>query len=447
MTVMNPLGLQTPANNRFGRAVELGERIIRNAVRQYKRKRPEGTPTNRPKQFRPKRNMPPIRAKTMSMGSYGKGFYKGGFAPLKDNSVTYEEKALNIGCGKTLENYGKAQGTEIVWIGATTLNINELSAVVAKAILRKLYSKAGIHITNSEVILNSLVTFSGTQTPSGAGFKVLRKTVDNTGATALNWYTTVSTETLTSVASNCGLQQEIVDVATAAVASWTNCIELWQIDNTASTDEGRRVATLNLNNELIHYSSKVKLVVQNRTKGATGTADALDVIDAQPLKGRMYYFRKGNPIVREMPGTTAPPNTNSIMSRWTGDTIVLYSDTTTGYDGQLKNPPPPSFFQNCSKSSYITLEPGDLKDVSLQNETVQYYSDFLRSLNWITAGTGFRRQKAGDSILIALEERLNSGSSNPIIVNYEAETSILAYCTTGRVDPIVKSFGVASISM
>jgi len=387
------------------------------------------------------------KMKTMSMGSYGKGFYKGGFAPLKDSTVTYEEKALNIGCGKTLENYGKAQGTEIVWIGATTLNINELSAVVSKAILRKLYAKAGIHITNSEVILNSLVTFSGTQIPSGAGFKVLRKTVDNTGATALNWYNTVATETLTSVASNCGLQQEIVDVATAVVASWTNCIELWQIDNTASTDEGRRVATLNLNNELIHYSSKVKLVVQNRTKGATGTSDALDIIDAQPLKGRMYYFRKGNPIVREMPGTTAPPNTNSIMSRWTGDTIVLYSDTTTGYDGQLKNPPPPSFFQNCSKSSYITLEPGDLKDVNLKNETVQYYSDFLRSLNWITAGTGFRRQKAGDSILIALEERLNSGSANPIIVNYEAETSILAYCTTGRVDPIVKSFGVASISM
>jgi len=102
---------------------------------------------------------------------------------------------------------------------------------------------------------------------------------------------------------------------------------------------------------------------------------------------------------------------------------------------------------DCSKSSYITLEPGDLKDVNLKNETVQYYSDFLRSLNWITAGTGFRRQKAGDSILIALEERLNSGSANPIIVNYEAETSILAYCTTGRVDPIVKSFGVASISM
>lgn len=258
-------------------------------------------------------------------------------------------------------------------------------------------------------------------------------------------YSFVAGETLNSLAVNCGLVGEITNYAAAIGDGFTTSLRLYQIDNTASDNVGRLVSTLNLKNEKIHYEAKTKLVVQNRTKGATGSSDNLDVIDAQPLKGRIYYFKKGNPIVREMASLSPPPNTETLLSRWSESTVKLCSDISAGYDSALKNPPSPFFFQNCSKSAVISLEPGDLKEYNLYNYHEKYYEQFIRSLAWYS-GAGLRRQKVGDTVYIAMEERLNSGSSNPITLQYEAELDINCYLTTNRVSPMVKTFAITNVS-
>lgn len=439
LTTMNPLMLATPPNNRVARAVELGGRIIRQAYKRYGE-----LDRNRVSK---KSKTSSKKMKTKTMGSYGKGFFKGKFNPVKSNKATVEEKAMTLGYGSTLENYGKAQGTEIVWIGATTFNLDELAFNLAKAVLRKLLKIAGITTTNADIQLQTHVDYVSGNPVDGSGFQVCYQSVNASGTKSNFFYNFAAGETLNTLATLSGLVNQIKNYALATDSYITECVKLYQTDNTASSDRGRLVATLNLLNEKVHYSSSIKLVVQNRTKGATGTTDNLDVIDAQPLKGMMYYFKKGNPTVREQPGTFAPPNTISIMSRWPPQSVHLFSDTTTGYDQQLRNPPKPSFWNNCSKSSYISLEPGDLKDVTLSNSTELYFDKFIRKLSWITGGTGSRTQKVGDTVFIALEERLNSGSSNPIVVNYECETNTHVYLTTNRLDPIVKRFNAEMITM
>lgn len=447
LTTMNPLMLTTPPNNRVARAVELGGRIIRQAYKRY------GELNDRKIQKK-QRKTSSKKMKTKTMGSYGKGFYKGSFNPLKSNNVTAEEKALTVGSASTLENYGKAQGTEIVWIGATTFNLEELATNVSKAVVRKLLSKAGITTTNAEVVLQTHVDYVTGNPVDASGYQICLQVVNAGGTKSNVFYNFALNETLNSLPINCGLKDQILNYALASFSALsptpqliTHCIKLYQTDNTASNDVGRLVATLNLLNEVVHYHSSIKLVVQNRTKGASTVTDNLDVIDAQPLKGMMYFFKKGSPTVRELPGVTTPPNTTSLMSRWPAQTVHLLSDTVAGYDQQLRNPPKPSFWQNCSKSANISLEPGDLKDVYLSNNIDMYYDKFIRSLAWITSGSGARVQKVGDTVFIALEERLNSGSANPIIVNYECETNMSCYLTTNRLDPMVKSFAVNQISM
>jgi len=430
---MNPLGLSTPPNNPIGRVAEMTGRFVRAAYKRY------GEYNDRAPRKKQKVNRK--RKMKISKG-YGSGYFKGSFAKARTVQPKMEDIALTYGSGITLETHGSCSGTEIVWVGASTLEITQMAKCVSIAILRKLYKIAGIDITNPGVQFLSLDNASGF---SSGGFRIVRFTMNSVGTPATVSYDVSTAETLTSLALNSGLQNEIINFASTTSDLITTVIRLYQIDNTASTNEHRTVATLNMNNEMLHLEMKQKLVVQNRTKGATGTATSLDVIDAQPLKGKMYMFSKGNPNVRELSSVGGPPNTESLLGRWSNTSVKLVSDTNLGYDSNLKNPPSPYFFNNCKKASNITLEPGDLKEVNMKNNINKYYPQFLRSLAWFS-GTGIRRQTIGDSVFVCLEERLNSGSSNPITVQYEAENSFLAYLSTNRIDPMVKVFDIQTIS-
>jgi len=385
--------------------------------------------------------------KTQTMGRIvqqrgGSGFFKGSFGPLVRTTPKIDDIVMTKGSGVTAEYHGFCQGTEIVWVGASTCNLAIITNEVIKAVLRKLLKQAGMHITNAALPFSSAIAFLGPISPNtGVGFVLRVTSVDGGGTPYETTYQTVAAESLNSFVTNSTLVTQLADYAKGTSEKIPMILRLYQYDqNTGGTDTAKLVATLNMNNEMIHMYLSVKMVIQNRTKGAAGATENLDVIDAQPLKGRMYYFKKTHPEVREMPGLALVPNTTSLLSRWPEATVKLLSDTSAGYDNQLYNPPSPQFFNNCSKSASITLEPGDLKEVNISNLTEKYFPEFVRSLAWYNGFTGARRQKIGDCILIALEERLNSGSSNPIRVQYEAEHNVSVYATTNRVDPLVKNF-------
>jgi len=396
-----------------------------------------------------KRSKSSSSKKTQTMGRTGQarggsGFFKGGFAQPVRVTPTIKDIVLTKGSAGTIETHGRCEGTDIVWVGATTCNIPEFAFHVAKALCRKILKQAGVHISNADApFLNEITYPAGTLT--SYGYTLRMQYEDGAGNMNEVTYPATDPETLNTMANNSGLKQAIINYANAASDRICVSMKLYQTDN-GSITTGKLAATLNLKNEMVHFFSTVKLVVQNRTKGAVaGSTTSLDVIDAQPLKGKMYYFKKANPDLKQMNNTTAIPNLVSLFSRWSADTIKLISGNETGYDPQLQEPPSPSFWSNCSKSSSVTLEPGDLKDVYISNSIDKYFPDFVRKLAWYN-GVGNRRQKVGDCVLIALEERLNSGSTNPIIVQYEAQADFSCYVTTNKIDPIMKTYASSEIN-
>ena len=370
----------------------------------------------------------------------GSGFYKGGFATPASVSSTFQDMVLTKGSGGTIETFGRCEGTDIVWVGATTCNIGEIAFHAAKAMLRKLLKQAGMHISNAAEILTTQIVFPPVVV-KGSGYILRTQYEDGPGNLSDVSHLFSDTETLNTLANASGIKQAIIDYANASSDKIACSLKLYQFDGNAGfSDSGKLIATVNLKNEMIHFHTSTKLVVQNRTKGAqAGATTNLDVIDAQPLKGKMYYFKKGNPEVRLLNNSVAVPNTVSLFSRWSDVTVKLISGDETGYDAQLVEPPTPNFWSNCSKCSNISLEPGSLKDVYISNMIEKYFQTFVRSLAWYN-GAGTRRQKVGDCVYVALEERLNSGSNNPIIVQYEAQANFSCYFTTNKVDPIMKTY-------
>lgn len=368
----------------------------------------------------------------------GAGFYKGGFATPTTVTPKVEDMVLTKGSGGTIETYGRCEATDIVWVGASTCNIPEMAFHTAKGMLRKLLKQAGLHITNAADVFAAQIIFPPV-VAEGKGFILRIQYEDGPGDITDVTYPFSVVESLDTLANNSGIKQAIIDYANASSDKIACTLKLYQWDYNPG-ESGKIVATINLKNEMIHFHSAVKVVVQNRTRGShTGATNNLDVIDSQPLKGKMYYFKKSNPEVRQMNNTSVNPNTVSTFSRWSDVTVKLISGDQPGYDAQIKEPPTPQFWSNCSKVANISLEPGDLKDIYIANSVDKYYQQFVRSLAWYN-GSGNRRQKVGDCLYVCLEERLNSGSSNPIVVQYEAQADFSCYFTTNKIDPIIKTF-------
>lgn len=437
LSVANPLGLVSPPNSVF-RPFELGGKIVKNYLKRvaenkagykYEKSRRKGS-----------------RKNIMRGGS---GNYKGAFPAARPNKPTVEDLALSYGSGRVLETFGSCAGTEICWVGASTLDIGEMAKTVAQAIIRKLFAQAGLIITNPSMPIISQVLFGGPGVPDvyqGGGFEIVRQRQNAVGDRDYAKYTMDSTDTLEQLAVDSGLVDEIIDYSTASNNNISKTIRLFQIDaNFTGVQYGKCVSTLNMNNEKIHLTMKCKFIVQNRTLGATGSVDT-EVLDAQPLQGKIYHFNKSHPIVREVAAILNAPNTDTLLGRWSNTGVQLVSNTVTGYDQNIRNPPSPYFWTNCSKSGSISLEPGDLKDVSLYNKVDKFYPDFMASLAWYD-GAGVRRQKIGDCVFIALEERLNSGSINPVKVQYENELTNYCYLSTDRVCPMLKTYDTRTQSL
>lgn len=437
LSVVNPLQLVTPPNSVL-RPIELGSKMVHNYLKRV-------AENKRDHKFEKTRRRPSSR-KTIMRGS---GNYKGPFPAARPTMPSVEDMALSYGSGRVLETYGSCAGTEICWVGASTLDIGEMAKTVAQAILRKLFAQAGLIITNPSMPIISQVIFGGPGVPDvyqGGGFEIVRQRQNAVGDRDYAKHTMSQLDTLEQLAVDSGLVDEIINYSVATNDNISKTIRLFQIDaNFTGITYGKCVSTLNMNNEKIHLTMKCKLIVQNRTLGATGSVDT-EVLDAQPLQGKIYQFNKSHPVVREIAGVQNAPNTDTLLGRWSNTGVVLVSNTVVGYDQNIRNPPTPYFWTNCSKSANIALEPGDLKDVSLYNKVDKFYPDFMASLAWYN-GAGVRRQKIGDCVFIALEERLNSGSANPIKVQYENELVNYCYLSTDRVSPMLKTYDTRTQSL
>ena len=346
-----------------------------------------------------------------------------------------KEKYMARGACQTSEFYGNVAHPQCVYVGHSTYAFTQFRSVIAKAMCRKLLQIAGIDIDNDERVIplqydgvssdHAIVLYGTPSTGQGTPTQVMR-------------YDFGSGETLKSITESFtplpgGAGDSLVNLVGAAIQNTFNTGASFNWDrldiyfrDKSGTDTLKLQGSMNLRQYKCELWSKSIMKIQNRSKGATsGDVDAT-AVDNQPLRGLLYEFNKGSVSTKQQ-GTI-----------WNQDPVsfngtILKNAASFAASGALGNPwrepQPAKVFNNCNKSAHVRLQPGDIKTSSIQhvykgatfNDLI--FKLAIRSANTDPANRGVQ-QAAGKVQMFALEELINTGELNQIVLQFECDRTI-----------------------
>jgi len=367
--------------------------------------------------------------KTMSRGAVSYGNKK--FAKPSKKFYTPLQKFQANGIVFNKETYGKVVSPDCVYLGHSTFDHDQLTTTICLAILRKLVKKAGYNPTTTK----ETFPFKDNITDStGFKFQVVTENFE-TGAIVSYDHETVVTDTLESIITSIFIGQTFSfydymfrcigqnDSITSPILSHVVLYSKDRYGISGGDSNYRLKASLNMKNEVMKIYSHSRLVVQNVTKGAvSGSADDT-AVDAQPLQGFFYQFAGGCPASKQR------GNYGLSIIRSSGIILHRAQDLVPAED--FKEPPIPSTFNNCYKASKVGLEPGSMKRADITSNWSGYFNNVLYGSLTTKRGATLVFNTPGKSQMIALEEALNSGSSNSITASYQCEKNIGVMLITG----------------
>lgn len=339
-------------------------------------------------------------------------------------------KYLKTGSMLTKEIYGSIDDADVVMLGHSTFPRSELAKVIAEATLRKLFAKAGFV---ADAVDQEIPAFAYNDAD---GFQVSIVRVKE-GTITPTTYFTINNDTIATVAVNCGL---IGFLETAMISNGNSGLDfdriaLYTSDRNGVATNTRLAAELNLRTEVLELKVSSAMTIQNRTKSATGSTST-DVIDNQPLRGYLYQCAGSVPQT-----TTMGRNVINTMEL-TGLQLIRGAEAATVSGGYLE-PVHPKTFTNCYKSSRVSLQPGDIKKSYITSVWKGYWNNLVvgklqARLNNVAPDS--YSYAPGKCQVFALEEILNSGSTNKITCNYELERKIGAVLYKSKTAPMVPPF-------
>jgi len=176
-----------------------------------------------------------------------------------------------------------------------------------------------------------------------------------------------------------------------------------------------------LQNEKIHLMSISDIKFQNRTLSADADNEG-DAVSNNPITGYRYKFSSAVPKARNdgIPFL-------EVMSDYTGVITQRGVDFTTP---GMKEPPSGRQFYNCTGTSKVTLQPGEIKKSRLSHTEVKSFNNFFRGLGYGTTSLGLRTQLRGPSEMFSLEDVINFNGSQLINLAYEVNRVVGVYWTT-----------------
>lgn len=350
------------------------------------------------------------------------GFYLGKFRKpqRKLRGVTKKlAKYQSRGFVSTKEIHGKVDDADCVYVGHSTFDPVQIADCVAIALVRKLFKKAGFDMDSPD---QELPLFDA---GNADGFKIDVVQINSAGVPATFSYTTVDNDTCRKVALSTGLNlgNRFQGVMQNTDTVDYERITLYSSDRNGVSTNWRLAAEIDLRREVLEISVASELHVQNRTKTDSGSTST-DAVDNQPLKGYLYQFAGGVPKSK----TYGDSGLNNSLQN--GVLLVQAVDCSPA---QLyKEPPNPKTWNNCIKSSSVMLPPGGMKKTQLYSKWRGYFNNLLSGkLKYIINGVRVN-YAPGKMQLIALEERLNSGSLNLITVQYECDRKTMVNLITTK---------------
>jgi len=399
-----------------GAAYRLGKRAV-NAYNKYK----------------------PTSTKSVSNGHskwHGRstGIYQGKFKRPKKPKMTKEKMALLKGYHSTHENYGRVEDPNAVYIIHSTTKI-AMSKTILSSYLRVLFRKAGLALNSSESEL-PLFDFLNSD-----GFRLTYVTQDPiTGAIASVPYDILDNETIDSVILNfTSMSTHLQNYLNNTDATMPYQMLLHSQDRNVAATNYRLAAQIDMLTAHITVNIASLLKVQNRTAGDGATAGdkAIERVDSQPLKVKIYNFKHSNPRVASQVVATNQTVLNSVHER--GISLVKSSELMAFY----QNPPNEKFFSNCSAVATSILQPGDIKQTYISHRYSGVAKNVFPKLRIQYIGANQYTGGTGRSQMLMFEEKIRTAGTNPVTIQYEQEYKIGCYIKPKHTVALLSNLSVA----
>jgi len=180
----------------------------------------------------------------------------------------------------------------------------------------------------------------------------------------------------------------------------------------------------------ITLSGKSIMKVQNRTKATGGSEDETN-INNNPLQGRIYQL---SGLPKPKANGKRIGGLNSAVFPFERlqypDEVSSFGSASGGFDPEFREPPSPGYFYNCSKSSFVRLEPGAIKSYTLGYSK---HMNILRLWRMVrlqrNTGNTFVQFSTFPVQMLALEDVINANAAENISIQFEVERHFGAYAS------------------
>lgn len=341
-----------------------------------------------------------------------------------------ETVPLRYGYHCTSEVHANFGDEHCVYIGHSTCHYELYVRTLMGAMLRKVLLKAGLSVPNRDQELPFYSQFDS----DGFKFVFILQNPITGGANTLEHLVTQD-KTLTNVINDwTALRDYLLDLFRGTLGSEPQSMAVYSSDRNALDTNWRLAAQINFRNEKIHWTMHSNLKVQNRTAGAlagAGEEQELDRVDQQPLTGRLYTFKGGEPRLKHTTNWTgAALNDDEKLSR-----MRQYGSSHTGASGlpqPYQEPPVPKLWMNCIGASKVVLQPGDIKNAKISYSISGKLPNVLKKIKTTYTESGFVKGVSGKCQILALEEYMRTPNNNNIFVGFEREFKIGCWLQTKK---------------
>lgn len=354
------------------------------------------------------------------------GTYVGKFRKPSKKAVS---SALSMKAAKgfvhTSEVSGQLDDPNCVYLVHMALDPTQVIQMIVQVLIRKLLVRHGMDVGS----VNQEVAVSDPNNSAGMQIRLIASN-NEPGSEAsqfsLQTYDTVDNRTISQIAAifvDNFMQYSSGYTTTQTTGNASNNLELFsfQLYLLQAGVWVRSMSEIKFHEETVHVYGKSVMKVQNRTQNGSGTDDA-DYVNSNPLTGKIYEF-KGvpKPKVDGMFALTAVPLRGGVK------VIRAAEFTNPIVTTSMKEPPMPKIFNNCIGASKVTLNPGNVKSMSVRTSIKKKLLPFLKQIRYQAGVSGFQTTYSiFKSQMIALEDLINVDVAELITVAYEVnrETGI-----------------------
>jgi hypothetical protein len=364
------------------------------------------------------------------------GVYAGKFKRPMKAKMSPEKMALRSGFHRSNEMYGRIEDPHAVYLTHSTFVPDLIAESLAGNFIRKILKKAGIDISNRD---EQVPFFSN---DNSDGFKLEYVTIDPiTGAETLFKQEIPIFRSLTIITQDfTAFTGHLSNYLKATVATEPHALLLYSSDRNGIDTNWRLAASLYLREQVVSTHVQSSLKVQNRTAGDTAVAGDKDTdrVDNQPLKGKLYDFKHGNPRLKYIRAEIATLTT----VRLNGIQLIRAAEL----GNQYENMPSNEIWNNCSKTANQMMQPGQIKKTTISYNYKGKLINFLNKYRADTTNANHAGSSYGRCQLLMLEEKLRTVGTNPVTIQYEREIKVGTYSKGTKPSAITTVFSASEFN-